>query len=109
MTAGSGFHKLILEKQAGTIRLKSQKSYHFFHGQREITMFYPMLAEGDSILWLGSREKGLIRFDKRTEEYKVISLKEMLHKSVDDVLSLYRTKEGVLYGGDNIGIGMSEF
>ena len=91
VTAGSGFHKLILEKQAGTIRFKSQKSYHFFHGQREITMFYPMLPEGDSILWLGSREKGLVRFDKRTEEYKEISLKEMLHNSVDDVLSLYRT------------------
>lgn len=30
VTAGSGFHKLILEKQAGTIRFKSQKSYHFF-------------------------------------------------------------------------------
>ena len=104
VTAGSGFRKLILEKRAGGIRLKSQKSYHFFHGQREITMFYPMLAEGDSILWLGSREKGLGRFDKRTEEYKVISLKEMLQKSVDDVLSLYRTKEGLLYVGTTSGL-----
>ena len=104
VTAGSGFRKLILEKRAGGIRLKSQKSYHFFHGQREITMFYPMLAEGDSILWLGSREKGLVRFDKRTEEYKVISLKEMLQKSVDDVLSLYRTKEGFLYVGTTSGL-----
>lgn len=104
VTAGSGFRKLILEKKAGGIRLKSQKSYHFFHGQREITMFYPMLAEGDSILWLGSREKGLVRFDKRTEEYKVISLKEMLQKSVDDVLSLYRTKEGLLYVGTTSGL-----
>lgn len=104
VTAGSGFHKLTLEKKAGTIRFKSQKSYHFFHGQREITMFYPMLAEGDSVLWLGSREKGLVRFDKRTEEYKVISLKEILHKSVDDVLSLYRTKEGLLYVGTTSGL-----
>lgn len=104
VTAGSGFRKLILEKRAGGIRLKSQKSYHFFHGQREVTMFYPMLAEGDSILWLGSREKGLVRFDKRTEEYKVISLKEMLQKSVDDVLSLYRTKEGLLYVGTTSGL-----
>lgn len=104
VTAGSGFRKLILAKRAGGIRLKSQKSYHFFHGQREITMFYPMLAEGDSILWLGSREKGLVRFDKRTEEYKVISLKEMLQKSVDDVLSLYRTKEGLLYVGTTSGL-----
>ena len=72
-------------------------------------MFYPMLPEGDSILWLGSREKGLVRFDKRTEEYKVISLKEMLHKSVDDVLSLYRTKEGLLYVGTTSGLVCLEF
>jgi hypothetical protein len=67
-------------------------------------MFYPMLAEGDSILWLGSREKGLIRFDKQTEEYKVISLKEILHKSVDDVLSLHRAKDGRMYVGTTSGL-----
>ena len=63
-----------------------------------------MLAEGDSILWLGSREKGLIRFDKQTEEYKVISLKEILHKSVDDVLSLHRAKDGRMYVGTTSGL-----
>ena len=63
-----------------------------------------MLDEGDSILWLGSREKGLIRFDKQTEEYKVISLKEILHKSVDDVLSLHRAKDGRMYVGTTSGL-----
>lgn len=67
-------------------------------------MFYPMLPEGDSILWLGSREKGLVRFDKRTEEYKVISLKEILHKSVDDILSLHRAKDGRMYIGTTSGL-----
>lgn len=67
-------------------------------------MFYPMLADGDSILWLGSREKGLVRFDKRTEEYQVISLKEMLHKSVDDVLSLHRAHDGKMYIGTTSGL-----
>ena len=40
----------------------------------------------------------------KRQEYKVISLKEMLHKSVDDVLSLYRTKAGVLYVGTTSGL-----
>ena len=57
LQAGVGFRKLILERKQGEIHLKSQKRYHFFYEQKEITMFYPMLAEGDSILWLGSREK----------------------------------------------------
>lgn len=109
VTAGVGFRKLILEKKEGVIHLKSQKRYHFFYEQKEITMFYPMLAEGDSILWLGSREKGLIRFDKQTEEYKVISLKEILHKSVDDVLSLHRAKDGRMYVGTTSGLVCLDF
>lgn len=104
VTAGVGFRKLTLERKAGGVHLRAQKQYRFFHEQREITMFYPMIAEGDSILWLGSREKGLVRFDKRSEEYKVISLKEMLHKSVDDVLSLHRTKDGHMYVGTTSGL-----
>ena len=109
VTAGVGFRKLILEKKERVIHLKSQKRYHFFYEQKEITMFYPMLAEGDSILWLGSREKGLIRFDKQTEEYKVISLKEILHKSVDDVLSLHRAKDGRMYVGTTSGLVCLDF
>lgn len=104
VTGGVGFYKMVLEKKAGGIRIRQQKRYHFFHEQQEITMFYPMLAEGDSILWLGSREKGLVRFDKRTEEYQVISLKEMLHKSVDDILSLHRAQDGKLYVGTTSGL-----
>lgn len=104
VTAGVGFYKMMLEKKAGQISIRQQKRYRFFHEQQEITMFYPMLAEGDSILWLGSREKGLVRFDKRTEEYQVISLKEMLRKSVDDILSLYRTQDGKMYVGTTSGL-----
>lgn len=109
VTAGVGFRKLILEKKEGKIYLKSQKHYHFFYEQKEITMFYPMLAEGDSILWLGSREKGLIRFDKQTEEYKVISLKEILYKSVDDILSLHQSKDGQMYVGTTSGLVCLKF
>ncbi len=33
-----------------------------------------MVPQGDSLLWLGSRQKGLIRFDRKTEEYQIYSL-----------------------------------
>lgn len=108
VTAAAGFRKLQIEKTQGNIRIINQKRYRLFHEQHEITMFYPMLSEGDSILWLGSREKGLVKFDKRTEEYQVISLKEMLHKSVDDVLSMYRARDGKMYIGTTSGlVGLS--
>lgn len=104
VSAGVGFRKLTIERKGGAVQIKAQKRYRFFYEQQEISMFYPMLAEGDSILWLGSREKGLVRFDKRTEEYKVISLKEMFHKSVDDILSLHRSKDGRMYVGTTSGL-----
>ena len=73
-------------------------------------MFYAMVAEGDSILWMGSREKGLIRFDMRTNEYKVISLKEILHKAVDDVLSLhFSADQHKLYVGTTSGLVILSF
>lgn len=109
VTAGSGFRRLVLEQKNGRTRIKSQKHYHFYYKQDEITMFYPMLADGDSVLWLGSREKGLVRFDKRTEEYEVISLKERLNVSVDDILSLYRATDGRLYVGTTSGLVCLDF
>lgn len=99
-----GFYRINLQKAASGIGVYRQKHYRFFYEQQEINMFYPMLAEGDSILWLGSRQKGLIRFDLRTEEYHVISLKERLHKSVDDILSLCRAHDGKLYVGTTSGL-----
>ena len=99
-----GFYRINLQKTASGIGVYRQKHYRFFYEQQEINMFYPMLAEGDSILWLGSRQKGLIRFDLRTEEYHVISLKERLHKSVDDILSLCRAHDGKLYVGTTSGL-----
>ena len=54
-------------------------------------MFYPMLAEGDSILWLGSREKGLIRFDKNEEDdiYRELGVDKSLilkNEEIDDII-----------------------
>ena len=95
---------MILNKGGETVSVKSLKQFRFFYEQKELNMFYSMVAEGDSILWLGSREKGLVRFDMRTNEYKVISLKEMLHKAVDDILSLCISHNGKLYIGTTSGL-----
>lgn len=103
-TTVDGFYRMIVDHGGSTPRVRSLKRYSFYHEQREIKMFYPMLPDGDSILWLGSREKGLVRFDRRTEEYQVVSLKERLHKSVDDILSLYRAADGSMYAGTTSGL-----
>lgn len=103
-TSGAGFRKVILDTSGKNLRVKSQKRYHFFYEQQDVSRFFSMISEGDSLLWLGSREKGLVRFNRKTEEYQVISLNEMLHKSVDDILCLHRHRDGQLYVGTTSGL-----
>lgn len=62
-----------------------------------------MVPQGDSLLWLGSQQRGLVRFNRKTEEYQVFSLSEMLHKSVDDVLCLH-WRRGELWVGTTAGL-----
>ena len=104
-TYGEGFRKVFLDKSTGQIRIKGQKQYHFYYEQRDISTFFAMVAEGDSILWLGSREKGgIVRFNKHTEEYRVISLKSLADKAADDVLCMYRFPDGRIYVGTTSGL-----
>jgi two component transcriptional regulator, AraC family len=104
-SAGNGLCKIILDKSIPkNIRIKSSHHYHFFHEQQELNLFYSMVPEGDSLLWLGSRQKGLVRFNRNTDEYQIYSLNEMLHKSVDDILCLHWYKKNQLYVGTTSGL-----
>lgn len=103
-TSGNGFHKVGIEG-SGTPRIKEAKRFSFYDkGGREVEMFFPMIADGDSVLWLGSRGDGLVKFNRMTEEYQVISLKDMLDKSVDDILSLCVASDDRLYVGTASGL-----
>lgn len=102
-TSGEGFSKIIVDRSRQDMQIKSWKRYSFFHEQQELNLFYGMVAQGDSLLWLGSRQRGLVCFNRKTEEYQTYSLNEMLHKSVDDILSLHWHGEQ-LYVGTTSGL-----
>ena len=110
VTAGSGFHKLILEKQAGTIRFQVAEKLSFFsRSARNYDVLSNVARRGFYFVAWQSGRKDSYGLISGLKNIKVISLKEMLHKSVDDVLSLYRTKRRVVICRDNIRIGMFEF
>lgn len=100
----NGFDRLTIDRSGGRIAVKGRKHYHFFHKQEEINTFYSMLPEGDSILWLGSRGRGLVRFGLGSESYWVYSLGELLEKPIDDVLCLHRAGDGDLLAGTTAGL-----
>jgi ligand-binding sensor domain-containing protein/AraC-like DNA-binding protein len=108
-TSGLGLQQITLKKDQHGIKIKWQKQFRFFYEQQEITMFSSMIAQNDSTLWLGSRQKGVIRLNMKTGEYQVISLKEILHKSVDDVLCLHLSKKNKMYIGTTSGLIVLSF
>lgn len=99
-----GIHKAWFKKVQALPSIQKEKKFHFFREQHEINSLFSMIPEGDSILWFASRNNGLIKMNKQTEKYQVISLKEILHKSVDDILSTYVDKNGKIYLGTTAGL-----
>lgn len=102
-TSGEGLCKVVLDSGHGPLRIKSLKHYKFYYEQQELNLYYSMVPQGDSLLWLGSQQRGLVRFNRKTEEYQVFSLSEMLYKSVDDVLCLH-WRRGELWVGTTAGL-----
>lgn len=108
LATSNGFHRLVLDRPGdrsdGRIAVKCTQSYRFFQEQQEISTFFSMIPEGDSVLWLGSRDRGLVRFAVGTGDYWVFSLKALLGKSVDDVLCIHRMKAGDMLVGTTSGL-----
>ncbi len=102
--ARGGLHRLTLDRSGGTLRVKTRIQFRFFHRQQELSTFFSMMSDGDSVLWLGSREQGLVRFDTSSRSYDVYSLRELFGRPVDDVLCLARTSDGALLAGTTAGM-----
>ena len=73
--ARGGLHRLTLDRTGGRPRVTARSRYRFFHRRQELSTFFSMISEGDSVLWLGSREQGLVRFSTATCSYDVYSLR----------------------------------
>lgn len=100
----TGIHKISLNNSKPYPTIQKDKAFLFTHKQHEINSFFSMIPQGDSIMWFASRNNGLVKIDKKTEEYKVISFKEIFQKSVDDILSTHVDKNGKMYLGTTAGL-----
>jgi ligand-binding sensor domain-containing protein/AraC-like DNA-binding protein len=107
-TSGNGLCKVDLEKNNGMISARNIRQFIFKDGQKEVNDFFPMSVEGDSVMWLGSRGMGLVKFNFKTEDYKVYLLGSKENSSINDILSIYR-KGDVFYLGTVSGLVRVEF
>lgn len=68
-----------------------------------INDFFPMDVQGDSLLWLGSRGSGLVRFNIKNHNYKRFLFKDKALFPMNDILCILR-KENKFYLGTVAGI-----
>lgn len=102
-TSGQGLCKIQLKKNKGSLEINSVRQYLFYLGKKEINDFYPMVIENDSIMWLGSRGMGLVKFNFKKRLYKVYLLGKQEEFSLNDILCIYR-KQKIFYIGTVSGL-----
>lgn len=88
-TSGTGLCRVSIKQLPdGMIEATQVKQFIFKDGKKDINDFFPMSVEGDSIMWLGSRGMGLIRFNFHTETYKIYMIGGKDKFSVNDILAI---------------------
>lgn len=103
-TLGTGLIKVVLDVSHDVPQIKRFRRFRCFAEQKEIVEYSSLWVQGDSVLWMGSRGQGLVRFDIRKNEYQVYSLRAMLGKAVNDVLCLCEYDKSHVFVGTTAGL-----
>lgn len=108
-TSGTGLCRVLVKYLPdGTFEATHVKQFAFKEGKKDINDFFPMYVEGDSVMWLGSRGMGLIRFNFHTEAYKVYLLGGKDKFAINDILAICPDNNR-LYLGTVSGLVQLEF
>ncbi len=107
-TSGYGLYRLIVDKSASPYTLKSYKQYVYQNNSGNINnnIVYSIIPDGDSDLWIGTRGGGLNRLNINEGVFTHYrhSVENSSSLSSDDVLCLYKDKQGTLWVGTSIGL-----
>lgn len=105
-TYGEGFMKAIFSKN--DFKIKSVKKYNFQDKSKPhfiaFDKYNSIYQENDSILWLGARMNGVVRFNTLTEKYRVIHFRKEGVEQLNDILSICKDKSGTMWFGTNFGL-----
>lgn len=100
-----GLVRLKVDFKGDQIRITDQKEKIIYRGNNDAYLvFFSMTNQGDSVLWLGDRGKGLVRYNIKDNTYKLISFQQKLNRPVDDVLPFCQYDENKFYIGTSTGV-----
>lgn len=107
-TSGYGMYKLEIDRSTKPYSIKNYKQYIFKNNQSSLSnnIVYSIIRDDAKHLWIATRGGGLNHFNIQTEKFKNfrVSYSNPGYISSDDVLCLYKDKQGFLWAGTSMGL-----
>lgn len=100
-----GLVELKIDNSGNDIKILKQNNCRIYNSQGvPLTVFYSMVSQGDSVLWIGDRGNGLVRYNIDDKSYKNYLFQDILGRSADDILCLCQYDNNKLYIGTSTGV-----
>jgi signal transduction histidine kinase/DNA-binding response OmpR family regulator/ligand-binding sensor domain-containing protein len=94
----------IRKRGTGFEATKSKRFVFDIKNDQPFNQVYSLCPENDSILWVGMRGNGVIRFNTETGDYKLISFDERNIAPMNDILCIHREKNNTFWFGTSYGL-----
>jgi signal transduction histidine kinase/DNA-binding response OmpR family regulator/ligand-binding sensor domain-containing protein len=103
--SGNSLIKITVKKRKNALEAIQSKRFVFkIKNDQTYNQVYSLCPENDSILWIGIRGNGVVRFNRVTENYRLISFDERGIAPMNDVLCIHRDRNNVLWFGTSYGL-----
>ncbi|MDP4278483.1 MAG: two-component regulator propeller domain-containing protein, partial [Bacteroidota bacterium] len=108
-TSGYGMYKLTVDRSSSPYTIKDYKQFIFRNGSSTAlsnNIVYSIIRGDKTHLWIATRGGGLNRFDCQKETFQSYRYSSADPNSIssDDILCLYKDKQGFLWAGTSMGL-----
>jgi signal transduction histidine kinase/DNA-binding response OmpR family regulator/ligand-binding sensor domain-containing protein len=103
--SGNSLLKIYIKSSGNRLVAKDSKRYLFDLMNNQLyNQIYSLHQESDSIIWIGIRGNGIIRFNAKTEEHKLISFEKTGIAPMNDILCIHKDVNNILWLGTSYGL-----
>lgn len=103
--SGNTLLRISIKKKNNTLETKDIKRFEFkIKNKQPYNQIYSLYPESDSIIWIGMRGNGIIRFNARNGKYRLITFDKNGIAPMNDILCVYQDKKKNLWLGTSYGL-----
>ncbi|MDR1718664.1 MAG: response regulator [Dysgonamonadaceae bacterium] len=102
---GNSLLKIFIQRRGNELEAIASKRFNFNVINNQIfNQIFALKMENDSILWIGMRGNGLIRFNTQTEGYRLFTFDENGIAPMNDILCIHQDRNKCLWLGTSYGL-----